>query len=167
MKQFLFLSLMLMSGFIFASEINQNKPDHNDTTIIVDIDIDKANKLLSGGQLAGKAELIEQIAIEYQISPHFMFGIIGQESGYGKSSQARNKNNFGGIKNRSGKYVSFESPEAGLRGMAENIKKHYHNKGIVSVHNISGKWVHGTTKKTDHKWTASVKSIGNKISINN
>lgn len=164
MKHLLFLSLII-SGFIFNANADQNMPDHNDTTVIVDINIDKTNAILSGGKLDNQGELVVKIANEYQISPHFMIGIIGQESGYGKSKQAMQKNNFGGIRDRRGKYVSFETPEEGLIGLAKNIKKHYHDKGIISVHTISGKWVHGSTKKADHKWSASVKSIGNKLVV--
>ena len=95
------------------------------------------------GVLAGKGDMIAQIANEYGIPADIFAAIIAAETGRGTSKAIRNRNNPGGMMNpKTGcrTLQNFASLEDGLRKMASNLKRNYFNKGRTTLATIQPKY---------------------------
>ncbi len=120
----------------------EHEKDYNAQTASTEL-----NEGIMKGELAGKEELIVQIADEYGIEPEFFAAIIGLESGWGTSAYAKNNYNYGGVTGSGDagyttresdgyKFAKYSSPEAGLRAMAKNLASYPERYSDVSAVNF-------------------------------
>jgi hypothetical protein len=100
-------------------------------------DIDSEIEAYDDSILAGKSQVIFDVAQEHDIDPEILVGLLKHESLMGSTDVARQNNNFGGITWNSnfpesqkgtprpdaegGNYVKFSSPRAGLEQQADLI----------------------------------------------
>lgn len=100
------------------------------------------NKHLSG-VLAGKGKKFIELQNKYGISAAFLAAIANNESSYGTSPAARNKNNVAGIMSASSKFTklaTFKSVDDCLDAMAKNLKNNYVDEGLVTISQIHEKY---------------------------
>ncbi len=107
---------------------------------------EKLNRSL-GGILAGHGDIIASHSLEIGVDPYIAAAIMIHETGNGTSSIANNCFNFGGQKGVGcGAYKRYESAEAGLVGIIDNLYKNYYAYGLTTVESIghryaeSGEW---------------------------
>ena len=103
------------------------------------------------GVLAGKEDLVAEIAEKYDIEPEFLAAIISLESGYGTSSLAKSNNNFGGVSGKGDagstvrssdghEFAKYSSVEAGLEAMAKNLASYderFSDVNSVDINNVN------------------------------
>lgn len=83
------------------------------------------------GALAGQGELFAILCMEKGMDPYLAAAISAHETANGKSSAARNKNNFGGIMCKSG-LCTYSTKEVGITKFVNNIYKNYYSKGLTT-----------------------------------
>ncbi len=96
---------------------------------------------------------IRKSAGEHEVDPVLMEAIIRFESGNGKSSAARNKNNFGGLMKRRGGLQKFETPEKGVEAVAALLAR-YRDSGLTSVESIGRRYC----RKSSSRWVRNINS---------
>ncbi len=75
------------------------------------------------------------------------------------SFSSNTRNNFGGMKNKSGEFMTFPTPEAGIISMCGNYKSKFDTFSIENIEELAGYYVTGNkTKKTAEtkRWAESV-----------
>ena len=99
---------------------------------------------------------------QYGVNELFLTSIIRLESGNNTSTMAQNKNNLGGIRNKSGNYHSFSSKQNCIEYMAKLLSNDYLNE--------SGKYYNGKSIESvcinyngTHEWCSQVESISLKM----
>lgn len=95
------------------------------------------------GVLAGKGDMVAQIADEYGIPADIFAAIIAAETGRGTSKAIRYRNNPGGLmdpKTGCKSLQNFATLEQGLRKMASNLKRNYFDKGRTTLATIKPKY---------------------------
>ena len=92
--------------------------------------------------LDGYGKTIASLAIEKGVDPVVAASIILVETGckWTCSSLVRNANNVGGMKASSGKYVKFETLDAGLEAFINNLANNYYAKGLTTPEAINTKY---------------------------
>jgi len=86
----------------------------------------KFDTLFGKGVLAGKSQLVTQIAEDAGVDPTLFAAIIAHETGYGTSNAIQNYNNPAGImdpKTKWTKLKKFDSLESGLEYSAKNLRR--------------------------------------------
>ena len=118
------------------------------------------------GVLAGKGDMIAQIAEECGVPVDLFVAIISSETGRGTSSAIRTKNNPGGIMDKNTNWMTvkkFETLEDGLRAMANTLRKNYINKGLTTPQTIGPKYCPVGAKNDpsgkNKYWIPTVKNI--------
>lgn len=99
--------------------------------------------MAKNGVLAGKGDLVAQIADEYGIPADIFAAIIAAETGRGTSKAIRYRNNPGGLmdpKTGCRSLQNFNTLEDGLRKMASNLKRNYFDKGRTTLATIKPKY---------------------------
>ncbi len=97
--------------------------------------------------------VIQETANKYAVDPVLMEAIIRFETNHGKSSAYRKKNNVGGIMGKRG-LKSFTDLDESIDSLGY-ILKVYHERGLVSVSNISRRYAPNVSRK----WTSHVTGI--------
>lgn len=100
------------------------------------------NKNLSG-VLKGKGKKLLELQKKYGVSAALMAAIVNNESAYGTSNAAKNKNNVAGIMSASSNYTklaTFASVDDCLESLAKNLKNNYINKGLITISQIHEKY---------------------------
>jgi uncharacterized protein YgiM (DUF1202 family) len=119
-------------------------------------------KLFKGTPLAGEGlgKIIMEMEAKYGINAYFTIAVMKLESGNGKSSIAKNKNNLFGLNaidgNASKKAFSFKSKGDSIRKFGQLISYHYLGKGYTTVEKVSKKYC-----QANPKWTGLVTNIMN------
>lgn len=137
------LTLLILSGVAFGNNSWKGPVDET-----------KLNAKLQGGVLEGKAHVINDAAQLNNIDAKLLASIIGCESGFGKSKQARIKRNYCGIK-INGKFHTFADDERCIYYTAELIKRRYHTVTIMAM---CKKYA-----QNDPKWRKTVTTIYNSL----
>lgn len=113
---------------------------------------EKLNRSL-GGILAGHGNIIASHSIEIGVDPYLATAIMMHETGNGTSSIANNCYNFGGQKGYGcGSYKRYESVEAGLVGIIDNLYKNYYAYGLNTVESIGRKYAESQTWPSKINW---------------
>jgi flagellum-specific peptidoglycan hydrolase FlgJ len=119
-------------------------------------------KLLEGSSLAGHdlEKIIVEMEEEYGINAYFTIAVMKLESGYGKSSLSKNKNNLFGLNaidgDKTNKAFSFKTKGDSVRKFGQLISKNYLGKGYTTIEKVSRKYCHANPK-----WSGLVISIMN------
>lgn len=113
----------------------RTKPNAEFTAELVD---DVFATLGKGGVLEGKGKVIVEAGEKNGISPAILTSMIALESSWGKSTNAKNNNNTGGIKCRkdyecSNGYTKFPSVDESIRVQAELLSSYYVGQGMTSI----------------------------------
>ena len=123
-----------------------------------------------GGVLTGKGNKFLELQEKYGISASVLAAIVNNESAYGKSNAAINKNNVSGTmdpKTNWMKLKTFESVDHCLEYTARNLKNNYIDKGLISISQIHAKYcpvgAANDPKGINGGWGSAVNSINNKI----
>lgn len=106
---------------------------------------------LSYSPFKNKGETLVEIETEYGVSAVALLSIWTWESGFGNSSLARDRNNFGGIKNGDGGYRYFDSIEIGMLSSGQLIGEAYIQKGYIQYTDIASKYCPG-----NYEWAGNV-----------
>ncbi len=101
---------------------------------------EKLNRNL-GGILAGHGDIIASYSIEKGENPYLVAAIMIHETGNGKSRIANECYNFGGQKGSGcGMYKKYDTVEAGLKGIMDNLYRNYYAYGLTTVESIGSKY---------------------------
>lgn len=124
----------------------------------------KINKSIGSGYISNKGYLIATESLKRGVDPFVATAIIIHETGCGHgncSALARNCNNFGGQKGgpscNGGSYKRYESIDAGLIGMIDNLYRNYYSKGLVTIDSIGSRYAESNT------WPQKIYYFTNKI----
>lgn len=119
--------------------------------------IAKSAKMCGGTPFEGQGAIFIEAAEKSGLDPIYIFAHASWESGYGKSSQARNKHNYFGIasfdSNPNAAYVMGDDMRAGIVNGAIWIADHYYKQGQTTLHlmiygkkryaSAGDKWING------------------------
>jgi hypothetical protein len=97
-----------------------------------------ANNL--GGVFTGKSTYIVDKCTNVGISPILVASIMKHETGNGTSSAVRKKKNPGGSMKSTGGLRSYNTLEAGIDYMINNLKNYYIDEGKVTIAQIQKKY---------------------------
>ncbi|WP_138751243.1 glucosaminidase domain-containing protein [Paenibacillus sinopodophylli] len=113
------------------------------------------NTALSGHDLE---QAILEIEDEYGINAYFTIAVMKLESGNGKSSLAKRKNNLFGLNAIDGdkynKAFSFETKSDSVRKFGQLLSKNYVGKGLTTIEKVARKYC-----PANSKWSSLVKNI--------
>ena len=115
------------------------------------------------GEIANQGYLIASYSLEKDVDPYIATAIMLLETGCnGKCSTLVTKcHNVGGqVGTGCGKYRSFETLEAGIKGFIDNLSKNYFSKGLDTPKEINKKYA--TSKEWYKKVESYIKTIKNK-----
>jgi len=124
------------------------------------------NRHLGNDVVAGKGALIATECINKGVDPYITVAIILHETGCGThcSNLARNCNNFGGQKGKpscnGGAFRQFDTVDAGLVGMIDNLSRNYFQQGLTTPETIGPKYCEG------NEWAGKITWFVNKIRNN-
>lgn len=96
-------------------------------------------------------ETFTRAAWAYRIDEDLLISIATLESGYGQSAVAKNRNNWFGWTRSNGKYMDFDTPQAGIWHVARAISSRPHG----SIEEIA-EWYNTPYANV---WTERVKDI--------
>ncbi len=126
--------------------------------------------MAKNGVLAGKGDLVAQIADEYGIPADIFAAIIAAETGKGTSKAIRYRNNPGGLmdpKTGCRTLQNFNTLEDGLRKMASNLKRNYFDKGRITLATIQQKYcpigAANDPNGTNKYWLSTTTKFANQI----
>jgi beta-N-acetylglucosaminidase len=117
-------------------------------------------EILKGTSLAGHdlEKAILEIEAEFGINAYFTIAVMKLESGNGKSSIAKDKNNLFGLNAIDGdaynKAFSFKTKGDSVRKFGQLISKNYLDKGYTTIEKVSTKYC-----QANPKWPGVVKGI--------
>ncbi|MBD2869915.1 glucosaminidase domain-containing protein [Paenibacillus arenilitoris] len=117
-------------------------------------------RMFEGTELAGHdlEQAILEIEDEYGINAYFTIAVMKLESGNGKSTIAKKKNNLFGLNAIDGdkynKAFSFETKADSVRRFGQLIAKHYVGKGLKTIEKVAKKYC-----PANSKWSGLVKNI--------
>ncbi|WP_409340726.1 glucosaminidase domain-containing protein [Paenibacillus sp. MBLB4367] len=116
-------------------------------------------QIFEGTDLAGNEleEAILEIEEEYGINAYFTIAVMKLESGNGKSSLAKNKNNLFGLNATGGsnnKAFSFQTKGDSVREFGQILNKYYTGNGYTTVEKIAKKYC-----PANSEWANLVSSI--------
>ena len=124
---------------------------------------DRLNRNLGSDIVAGKGALIATECLNRGVDPYITVAIILQETGCGShcSNLARNCYNFGGQKGKpscnGGAFRQFDSVDAGLVGLIDNLSRNYFAIGLTTPETIGPKYCEG------NEWAGHINWFVNKI----
>lgn len=124
------------------------------------------NRHLGNDIVAGKGALIATECINKGVDPYITVAIILHETGCGThcSNLARNCYNFGGQKGKpscnGGAFRQFDTVDAGLVGMIDNLSRNYFAIGLNTPETIGPKYCEG------NEWAGKIQWFVNKIRNN-
>ena len=104
---------------------------------------EKLNKKFKGS-LTGMGEMYARLSIEKGMDPYLLAAISVHETGFGLSSAALNKYNFGGIM-CSGKLCTYNSVEDGVKKYISMVYRNYYSKGLTTPEQMSKKYAASPT----------------------
>ena len=119
---------------------------------------EKLNRNLGNDIIAGKGMLIASECINKGVDPYVATSIILHETGCKTkcSNLARYCYNFGGQKGKpscnGGSFKKFDTIDAGLVGMINNLNKNYYAMGLNTVETIAPKYCEGNTWAGKINW---------------
>lgn len=119
---------------------------------------EKLNRNLGNDIIAGKGKLIATECINKGVDPYVATSIILHETGCKTkcSNLARYCYNFGGQKGKpscnGGSFKKFDTIDAGLVGMINNLYKNYYAMGLNTVETIAPKYCEGNTWAGKINW---------------
>ena len=119
---------------------------------------EKLNRNLGNDIIAGKGMLIASECINKGVDPDVATSIILHETGCKTkcSNLARYCYNFGGQKGKpscnGGSFKKFDTIDAGLVGMINNLYKNYYAMGLNTVETIAPKYCEGNTWAGKINW---------------
>lgn len=119
---------------------------------------EKLNRNLGNDIIAGKGMLIASECINKGVDPYVATSIILHETGCKTkcSNLARYCYNFGGQKGKpscnGGSFIKFDTIDAGLVGMINNLYKNYYAMGLNTVETIAPKYCEGNTWAGKINW---------------
>lgn len=155
------------------TQINEKKAEKTKEDNTVKTATLKDGIFSENGALAGKEDLVAEIADKYGIEPEFLAAIICLETGYGESNLAMKYNNFGGVTgsgdagsvNTSTGYTfaAYTSIEKGLDAMAKNLASYSTRYSEVNAVDIDNVEAIGSHYCVGGDWANKVKSLYNKI----
>ena len=125
---------------------------------------EQLNQMLNkkNGVLKNKGDVFIQAQEEYGINAAVLAAICINESAYGTSSLARNKNNVGGVSQGMG-FRTYSSVDECIMDMARFLKSGYADKGITTISAVGAKYcpVDDPRDKTglNSKWASNISSI--------
>lgn len=109
----------------------------------------KLNRALKN-ELKGKGELIATYSLEKGVDPYIVTAIMLHETGctWNCSRLVKSCNNVGGMKGSGcGNYKAFDSLDAGIKGLINNLHKNYFSKGLTTPEQINPKYAESKTWK--------------------
>jgi hypothetical protein len=126
------------------------------------IEVDEVNEtvILENGYVFD--EFVSHVAYSIGEDPYLALAISHFETGYQSSYQAREKNNFGGLKNSDG-FFTLPTPEAGIVYFVMTVQSILNNYEVDNLEELSGVYVNGDIDSIDEIWVSGVNSIYNKI----
>lgn len=133
-----------------------SKDFKTEETQITNIINEDGRVLLSNG--LSYDEFLYVVCDKLSIDPDLVMAISSYETGFLKSDQAMNKNNFGGLKG-SKSYLKFNSPQAGIIYLCFTVKRILDNDSVDDINELSGVYVNGSISKPSSGWVNGVKSI--------
>lgn len=119
--------------------------------------IEKLNRNLGNGYIAGKGEIIASKCIELGVDPYVATAIMLHETGckYSCSRLVLQCNNVGGQKGTpacSGSYKGYNTIDEGIIGHIENLYLRYYSKGLNTVETIGPKYAESGTWVSKINW---------------
>lgn len=109
----------------------------------------KLNRSLKN-ELKGKGELIATYSLEKKVDPYIVTAIMLHETGctWNCSRLVKSCNNVGGMKGSGcGNYKAFDSLDAGIKSLINNLYKNYFSKGLTTPEQINTKYAESKTWK--------------------
>jgi len=145
----------MIDGFIVGgSEVNLNS---NDITQPSGISVEKMKLILDGTGLDGLAYAYVYAERVFGINALYMYAITANESAYGTSRLAVEKNNISGFAAYDHAPFSsaktFDSKTECVIASALNLKTNYVKAGLVSLDDVNSKYA------TDSQWASKVNQI--------
>ncbi|OPA75286.1 hypothetical protein BVG16_22070 [Paenibacillus selenitireducens] len=139
----------------------QHEPSKPTSTVKSDSGLTEAHiaQIFKGTALAGHdlESAILEVEEEYGINAYFTIAVMKLESGNGKSSLAKNKNNLFGLNATGGNNKnanSFKTKGASVQRFGQLLSKNYVKKGYTSVEKVATKYC-----PANPKWASLVKNI--------
>ena len=129
---------------------------------------DQLNKMLNrrDGVLKNKGQVFLDAQKRYGINAAILAAICINESAYGTSNLARNKNNVGGVSQGKG-FKTYNSVDECIMDIARFLKSGYVDKGLVTIKQVGKKYCPvddpRDTKGVNAGWGKAVASITQKI----
>ena len=113
--------------------------------------------------LSGRGKFIAEYATSIGLDPYLAVSIMLHETGcnWECSSLAKQCNNYGGQKGSPScggtSYRSYPTPEAGLKGMMDNLYNNFYSKGLTTPEQINKRYAESTA------WSGKINQYMNKI----
>ena len=124
----------------------------------------KGNKIIINEEYKF-SEYLGYISDLFNVDKSLALAISDYETGYQKSSLAKNKNNFGGLRGSSG-YITYPTPQAGIICYVSNLKRIIYKNKITEITELSGIYVNGSRNKPSNSWINNITIMQNKINEN-
>ena len=126
--------------------------------------INKTARICGGTPFEGNGDIFIEASEKSGLDPIYIFAHASWESGYGKSSQARNKHNYFGIasfdSSPNSAYIMGDNMRAGIINGAIWIAENYYKQGQTTLNlMIYGKKCYASTKD---EWINGILSIMNR-----
>ncbi|UVI86657.1 CHAP domain-containing protein [Staphylococcus aureus] len=117
-----------------------------------------------GGILEGKSQYLLDLAKRNKIPQSLFVAILAQESGWGKSENAKRHNNVASLMGNSNQLWGYKTVEDNLEHYAKILKSEYIDKGLTTPETIGPKYAPtvGATNDGGHlnnNWISSAKTI--------
>ena len=148
----------IMNGFLLSE--GELTLDRNDITVPSNITVEEMKLVTKGTELEGLAYGYVYAERVFNINALYLYAITANESAYGTSRLAREKNNISGFAAYDHSPYSsasyFETKTECLIASALNLKVNYTKAGLKSLDNV------GTKYATDTSWADKVHAIASK-----
>lgn len=140
----------------------QSEPERPTSTVESDSGLTEEHiaRLFEKTALAnhGLEKVILDIEEEYGINAYFTIAVMKLESGNGKSTLARKKNNLFGLNaidsDKYNKAFSFKTKGDSVRKFGQLLARNYINKGLTTIDKVAGKYC-----PANPKWASLVMNI--------
>lgn len=116
------------------------------------------SEILEGTDLQVLADSYYDMERKYNVNAFFLMALNIEESGYGTSTLAQEKNNLGGVRARDGQWQSFDDWEHSLEYIASLVDEMYLNENGPYYNGLS---IYAVNVKycTGDKWANNLNTI--------
>ncbi|UOR14082.1 peptidoglycan DD-metalloendopeptidase family protein [Halobacillus amylolyticus] len=120
------------------------------------------------GVFTGKGDIFIEVAEKYNLDPVLLASIAFHETGFGTSNLVENYNNPGGLYNSTiNDFFRYDSLQAGLDAMADNLYDNYYAEGLFTIEQVGQKYapigVKNDPNNLNAHWIPTIKKYSSQL----